>query len=294
MSTASDTRLPLYASLALARTGRLLTITLNRPDTLNAVDSDMHEELASVFHFAATDAHSDVVVLTGAGRAFSAGGDLQKIAHNAAHPDLFDNDVRHAKRIVSAMLDLDKPLICRMNGHAVGLGATLALFCDVIFAADTAKIGDPHVALGLVAGDGGAAIWPQRIGFGTPKITASTVAGDSIISGGDNSGAIAFQNVMNADRNFPGAGGISAQRESLSDYAASFYQQVSTLSNAVTQNQTTQDDRLQEAQSRMASNSGVSLDEELTNLTTYQQAYTAGARMLTVVDQLYQTLLQIQ
>jgi len=169
MSTASDTRLPLYASLALARTGRLLTITLNRPDTLNAVDSDMHEELASVFHFAATDAHSDVVVLTGAGRAFSAGGDLQKIAHNAAHPDLFDNDVRHAKRIVSAMLDLDKPLICRMNGHAVGLGATLALFCDVIFAADTAKIGDPHVALGLVAGDGGAAIWPQRIGFGRAK-----------------------------------------------------------------------------------------------------------------------------
>jgi len=135
---------------------------------------------------------------------------------------------------------------------------------------------------------------PQRIGLGTPKITGATVAGDSIISGGDNSGAIAFQNVMNADRNFAGAGGISAQRESLSDYAASFYQQVSTLSNAVTQNQTTQDDRLQEAQSRMASNSGVSLDEELTNLTTYQQAYTAGARMLTVVDQLYQTLLQIQ
>ena len=135
---------------------------------------------------------------------------------------------------------------------------------------------------------------PQRIGLGTPKITGATVAGDSIVSGGDNSGAIAFQNVITADRTFPGAGGISAQRESLSDYAASFYQQVSTLSNAVTQNQTTQDDRLQEAQTRMASNSGVSLDEELTNLTTYQQAYTAGARMLTVVDQLYQTLMQIQ
>jgi flagellar hook-associated protein 1 FlgK len=135
---------------------------------------------------------------------------------------------------------------------------------------------------------------PQRIGFGTPKITAATVAGATILTGGDNSGAIAFQNVINADRRFPGAGGISAQTESLSDYAATFYQQVSTLSNAVTQNQTTQDDRQQEAQSRMAANSGVSLDEELTHLTTYQQAYTAGARMLTVVDQLYQTLLQIQ
>jgi flagellar hook-associated protein 1 len=140
----------------------------------------------------------------------------------------------------------------------------------------------------------GVANAPQSLGFGTPKITAATVAGDSIVTGGDNSGAIALQNIITADRNFPGAGGISAQSESLSDYAASFYQQVSTLSNAVTQNQTTQDDRLQEAQSRMAANSGVSLDEELTNLTTYQQAYTAGARMLTVVDQLYQTLLQIQ
>ncbi|MES2293198.1 MAG: flagellar hook-associated protein FlgK [Pseudomonadota bacterium] len=140
----------------------------------------------------------------------------------------------------------------------------------------------------------GVANAPQRIGFGSPKITGATVAGDSIITGGDNSGAIALQNIITADRNFASAGGISAQRESLSDYAASFYQQVSTLSNAVTQNQTTQDDRLQEAQSRMAANSGVSLDEELTNLTTYQQAYTAGARMLTVVDQLYQTLMQIQ
>ena len=140
----------------------------------------------------------------------------------------------------------------------------------------------------------GVANAPQRIGFGSPKITGATVAGDSIITGGDNSGAIALQNIITADRSFASAGGISAQRESLSDYAASFYQQVSTLSNAVTQNQTTQDDRLQEAQSRMAANSGVSLDEELTNLTTYQQAYTAGARMLTVVDQLYQTLMQIQ
>ncbi len=67
------------------------------------------------------------------------------------------------------MLDLEKPLICRLNGHAVGLGATLALLCDVIFAADGAKIGDPHVAVGLVAGDGGAAIWPQRVGLARAK-----------------------------------------------------------------------------------------------------------------------------
>lgn len=168
MST-SDTAPFSYKTLAVERKGRVLTITLNRPDILNAVNHEMHEELSDVFNFAARDEHSDVVVLTGAGRAFSAGGDLEHIARNAANPELFDNDVRLAKRIVFALLDLEKPLVCRLNGHAVGLGATLALFCDVIFAADTAKIGDPHVAIGLVAGDGGAAIWPQRIGFGRAK-----------------------------------------------------------------------------------------------------------------------------
>jgi enoyl-CoA hydratase len=169
MSTPAEPALRSYATIALARKGRLLTVTLNRPDTLNAVNREMHEELADVFNFATQDEHSDVVVLTGAGRAFSAGGDLEHISRNAANPELFDEEARHAKRIVFAMLDLDKPLVCRLNGHAVGLGATLALLSDVIFAAESAKIGDPHVALGLVAGDGGAALWPQRVGFGRAK-----------------------------------------------------------------------------------------------------------------------------
>lgn len=161
----SSEAVPTYKTLLLTRKDRLLTITLNRADAMNSVNLAMHEELAEVFVFAAADPHSDVIVLTGAGRAFSAGGDLDHVSHNAANPHLFDEEVRLAKRIVFAILDLDKPLICRLNGHAVGLGATLALFCDVIFAADTAKIGDPHVAIGLVAGDGGAVIWPQRIGL---------------------------------------------------------------------------------------------------------------------------------
>ena len=135
---------------------------------------------------------------------------------------------------------------------------------------------------------------PQRIGLATPGITSATVPGDSVVLGGDNSGAIALQNVITGSRSFSAAGGIAAQTASLSDYAATFYQNVSTQSNNVTQNQTTQDDRLTEAQTRQSSNSGVNLDEELTNLTTYQQAYSASARILSVVDQLYTTLLQIQ
>lgn len=184
------TTLPDYETLVLERQDRVLTITMNRPELMNAVNLRLHEELAEVFYFAAKDTDSDIVVLTGAGRAFSAGGDLDHILSNAANPELFDEEVRLAKRIVFSMLDLDKPLICRMNGHAVGLGATLALFCDVIFAADTAKIGDPHVAIGLVAGDGGAVIWPQLIGLCRAKeyllsgelLTASKAADIGLIN----------------------------------------------------------------------------------------------------------------
>jgi enoyl-CoA hydratase len=160
---------PVFETIALTRAGRLLTITLNRPDALNGVNEQMHKDLLDVLAFATDDAQSDVLVLTGAGRAFSAGGDFSYLAETAQHPERFDADVRRAKRIVYAMLDLEKPLVCKLNGHAVGLGATLALLCDVVFAADTAKIGDPHVNVGLVAGDGGAFIWPQRIGFARAK-----------------------------------------------------------------------------------------------------------------------------
>jgi enoyl-CoA hydratase len=166
---ADDSRLPCFGTIALARKGRLLTITLNRPDAMNAINEQMHDDLVDVFAFVAEDEHSDVIVLTGAGRAFSAGGDFTHLAHMVAHPQVFDRDATRAKRIVFSILDLEKPLICRLNGHATGLGATLALLCDVVFAADSAKVGDPHVNIGLVAGDGGAIVWPERIGFARAK-----------------------------------------------------------------------------------------------------------------------------
>ena len=161
--------LPQFKAILLEREGRLLRIVLNRPDALNAINLDLHDELPEALWFAQGDADSDLVVLTGAGRAFSAGGDLDHIARNAANPELFDHEARMAKRIINTLLDIDKPVVCRLNGHAVGLGATIALMCDIIIGAEGAKIGDPHVGLGLVAGDGGAAIWAQRIGLARAK-----------------------------------------------------------------------------------------------------------------------------
>lgn len=155
--SATVPELPTFRAIELSRKGRLLQITLNRPDALNAINLELHDELPEALWFAQGDPASELVVITGAGRAFSAGGDIAHIERNAADPRLFDHEARMAKRLIFTLLDIEKPVICRMNGHAVGLGCTLALMCDIIFAAEGAKIGDPHVGLGLVAGDGGAA-----------------------------------------------------------------------------------------------------------------------------------------
>lgn len=157
-----------YQTIATERRGRILTLTLNRPDVMNMVDPLMHEELARIFYDVQLDEEADIVVLTGAGRAFSAGGDVRQMveAYDAGKERLSRAD---AKRIIFSLLDLEKPIIARVNGHAMGLGATLALFCDVIFMAEKAKIGDAHVPAGVAAGDGGAIIWPQLIGYARAK-----------------------------------------------------------------------------------------------------------------------------
>jgi enoyl-CoA hydratase len=167
----SDTQppLPMFRTIELSREGRLLRLTFNRPDQLNAVNLDLHDELPDALWFAQGDTGSDLLVITGAGRAFSAGGDIDHIQRNADNPMLFDHEARMAKRIINTLLDIDKPVVCRLNGHAVGLGATIALMCDIVIGAEGAKIGDPHVGLGLVAGDGGAAIWAARIGLARAK-----------------------------------------------------------------------------------------------------------------------------
>jgi enoyl-CoA hydratase len=158
-----------YERLLLQRDGRVLTITLNNPEALNSTTGGMHAELARVFAECADDTGSDVIILTGAGKAFSAGGGYESMQRIIDEPSRFEVLAAEAKRIVYSILDCPKPIIAKVNGHAIGFGATLALFCDVVFAAEHAKIGDPHVKIGYVAGDGGAVIWPQILGFSKAK-----------------------------------------------------------------------------------------------------------------------------
>lgn len=158
-----------YRTLAIAQSGNVLRVTMNQPDKLNAISPEMEEELLRVFENLRRERSVDVVILTGAGRAFSAGGDLTRHPALAADLGLVKQEFELARRFIHTLLDVEQPIICRLNGDAIGLGATLALYCDIIIAADTARIGDPHVRVGLVAGDGGAAIWPQLVGYARAK-----------------------------------------------------------------------------------------------------------------------------
>ncbi len=158
-----------YTTMTFARERRVLTVTLDRPDVLNAVNAAMHAELARLFHDIAADPETDIVVLTGAGRAFCAGGDMDWLQGAMDDPAIFDGIAVEAKQIVFGLLDCEKPVVCRLNGDAVGLGATVALFCDIIIASTDARIGDLHVNIGLSAGDGGAIIWPQLVGYPRAK-----------------------------------------------------------------------------------------------------------------------------
>ena len=157
-----------YTRIKFSRQGRILHVALANPAKMNAVDGAMHRELAQIFKDIADDKDSDVIVLSGEGPAFCAGGDIDWMRKSASGEEEGPG-MDEGKAIIFSLLELEKPIIAKVRGPAIGLGATLALFCDVIFAADTARFADPHVKVGIVAGDGGTVIWPALVGFARAK-----------------------------------------------------------------------------------------------------------------------------
>ena len=162
-----------YETLLVDKDDGVLTITLNRPERLNAVDETMHKELETVFAEVGNDPEVSAVVLTGAGRGFCSGGDVRAMDERGGAIALQSRALgaisQGGRRIIHNMLWVEQPMICALNGVAAGLGATIALFCDIIYASDQARIGDTHVKAGLVAGDGGAVIWPLLVGVAKAK-----------------------------------------------------------------------------------------------------------------------------
>jgi enoyl-CoA hydratase len=162
-----------YEFLKVEVADRVATITINRPDSLNAVNNAVHHELEQIWIDVRADQDVNAIILTGAGRAFCAGGDVKGMAAGSLASGTGKKGkgrgrgpiaASNGRRLVDNMLDVEQPIIGAINGDAIGLGATLALLCDITVVSEKARFADTHVKVGIVAGDGGAVIWPLLIG----------------------------------------------------------------------------------------------------------------------------------
>jgi enoyl-CoA hydratase len=162
------------------RDNGVLLITLNRPDVLNAAHEAMHTEMAGVWTDVSRDEDTRVAVVTGAGRGFSAGGDLAMVERLAGNYDGTTRMLAEMSALVYNMINCEKPIISAINGVAVGAGLVVALLADISICAEDARLGDGHVKLGAAAGDHAAIIWPLLCGMAKARyylLTGEMVSG---------------------------------------------------------------------------------------------------------------------
>ncbi len=148
--------------IAVSADGPVRVVVLNDPDNLNAFSERMHETFVELWARLRADADARAVVLTGAGKAFSAGGSFEDFERRRVDLDFRARSMEQAADIVHAMLDFPLPVVAAVNGPAVGLGCTIVQLCDIVFISDHTFLADPHVSVALVAGDGGATGWPAN------------------------------------------------------------------------------------------------------------------------------------
>ena len=170
-----------YSQLTFERRdGGVLLITIDRPEKYNAADEQMHAELARVWTDVSADPDTRVAVITGAGKAFSAGGDLAMVERMAGHHERVAHMLSEMSDLVYNMINCEKPVVAAVNGVAVGAGLVVALLSDVSICAEDAKLGDGHVKLGVAAGDHAAILWPLLSGMAKAKyylLTGEMVGG---------------------------------------------------------------------------------------------------------------------
>ncbi|MGD0242511.1 MAG: enoyl-CoA hydratase/isomerase family protein [Streptosporangiaceae bacterium] len=155
----------LAPDLVVTAEGPVRLIELNRPEQRNAASEALHTALAGVWDRVAADDEVRAVVLTGRGRAFSAGGDFHVMTRVQRDQEFRAQNIDEARRIITGMVRCPVPVIAAVNGPAVGLGCSLALLSDLVLMAEGAYLADPHVQVGLVAGDGGAMVLPLIVGL---------------------------------------------------------------------------------------------------------------------------------
>ena len=155
-----------YSQLSFARhADGVLLITIDRPEKYNAADEQMHGELARVWADVSADPQTRVAVVTGAGKAFSAGGDLTMDREALGDHAKLNRTMRDARNLVVKIVNSEKPIVSAINGVAVGAGLVVALLADISICAEDARLGDGHVKLGVAAGDHAAIIWPLLAGM---------------------------------------------------------------------------------------------------------------------------------
>ncbi len=158
----------------------VLQVVIDRPERMNATDERLHAELAGVWRDIAADPGTNAAVVTGAGRAFSAGGDLEMIERMAGDYRRIAAMAGEAAELVTGMLECEKPIVSAINGTAVGAGLAVALLADISIIAEDARLTDGHLRLGVVAGDHAAILWPLLCGMAKAKyylLTADFIDG---------------------------------------------------------------------------------------------------------------------
>jgi enoyl-CoA hydratase/carnithine racemase len=148
---------------------RVLRITMNRPDRLNAIDQATHAELVEIWRDIDADPDISAVIVTGAGRAFSAGGDLDMASDLANDFAKRCQGWKETRDLVYNIINCSKPIVSAMRGPAVGAGLVIGLLADISIAAKTARLIDGHTRLGVAAGDHAAIIWPLLCGMAKAK-----------------------------------------------------------------------------------------------------------------------------
>lgn len=164
--------------LSVEADGPIRIVHLDRPDDLNATNHDLHRGLADLFPQLDADREARVAVITGRGRAFSAGGDFAYLDELTKDDDLRRQTLVDGRRIVTGMVQCRLPVVAAVNGPAVGLGCSIVALSDIVFMAESAHLADPHVMIGLVAADGGPVTWPLLTSLQLAKEYALT--GDRI------------------------------------------------------------------------------------------------------------------
>jgi enoyl-CoA hydratase/carnithine racemase len=150
------------AEIQVTADGPIRIITLNRPKELNAVNDPLHTGLARLWGRLSEDYDARAAVITGAGRAFSAGGDFGYLKELSEDPVLRAKTIQHGRDLVLGMARCRVPVVAAVNGPAAGLGCSLVALSDVVYMAPSAFLSDPHVSIGLVAADGGPLVWPLQ------------------------------------------------------------------------------------------------------------------------------------